>query len=428
MKPVGDTGEIVPFHPRTPADDGAIRIDFEQKPKTTPQDEDRRELKIIDAGDDIGEIPPREWLLGNTFCRGFVSGLLAEGGASKTSLRILQALSVATGRPLSDEHVFQRGRVLFLMFEDGDKELRRRVRAARLHHGIPRDQVKGHLFLTAPTRDDGKLMFVDEKGRLQKGPLAETLERYIQTLRLDLVILDPLVKTHDVEENLNSQMDELMQLLSNLAVKHNIAADILHHVSKGLKEPGNADMGRGASAVKDGARLVYTLMRMSKEDASGFGISEEDRINLVRVDSAKVNIAPRAEKAQWYRIVGVPLGNATADYPSGDNVAALEPWTPPDAWEGLDTKLLNAILDDIDEGLPNGSRYSSASSAGEERAAWRVVQAHAPQKSDAGAKKIIKAWTESGLLFNDDYYDEKQRKTLKGLHVDAMKRPGRVEA
>ena len=39
----------------------------EQDPQTTLP------LEIWDAGDDPGPIPPREWLLGNQFCREFIS-------------------------------------------------------------------------------------------------------------------------------------------------------------------------------------------------------------------------------------------------------------------------------------------------------------------------------------------------------------------
>ena len=40
-------------------------------------------------------------------------------------------------------------------------------------------------------------------------------------------------------------------------------------------------------------------------------------------------------KATWFRLVSVPLGNATPQYPNGDHVQAVEPWIPPKTWEGL---------------------------------------------------------------------------------------------
>ena len=84
-------------------------------------------MDIFDAGDEKGGIEPRQWLLGTTFCRGYLSGLTSAGGSGKTTVRILQALSLACGRALSGEHVFVRSRVMIVCLEDDLKELRRRV-------------------------------------------------------------------------------------------------------------------------------------------------------------------------------------------------------------------------------------------------------------------------------------------------------------
>jgi hypothetical protein len=53
-------------------------------------------LDIINAGDDTGMPLPRAWLLGNVFCRQFVSSLLGDGGVGKTAVRYAHYLSVAT--------------------------------------------------------------------------------------------------------------------------------------------------------------------------------------------------------------------------------------------------------------------------------------------------------------------------------------------
>src|ERR1700733_13698491 len=87
-------------------------------------------LREWDAGDHVDVPPPREWLLGNQFCRRFLSRVLAPGAPGQTALRTLQSLSLATGRPRTGEHVFKRCRVLLLSMEDDDSELRRRLAAA----------------------------------------------------------------------------------------------------------------------------------------------------------------------------------------------------------------------------------------------------------------------------------------------------------
>jgi hypothetical protein len=146
------------------------------------------------------------------------------------------------------------------------------------------------------------------------------------------------------------------------------------------------------------------------------------------MDSAKVNLVPPIA-ATWFKLVGVPLGNANDLYPNGDVVQTVEPWSPPKAWAGLDNAVLNRILDYIDEGLrddsgqPTGERYTD-SSAAKKRAAWHVVQQFAPQKTEEQCRTIIREWVRNGVLLPEEYYSSGDRKTVSGLRVKAAKRPG----
>ncbi|TGP24889.1 MULTISPECIES: AAA family ATPase [unclassified Mesorhizobium] len=378
-----------------------------------------------DAGGDTDTIPPRQWLLGNVFCRRFVSSLLADGGTGKTALRLAQALALATGRNLTGEFVFQRCRVLLVSLEDDRDELRRRVKAAMLHHGVSEAEVKDHLFLAAPGGRAGKLMALDAKGQPRVSGLAETIKRTIQRRKIDFVCLDPFVKTHGLTENDNNQMDQVIELLANLAVEMNIAIDVPHHTAKGGANPGSADRGRGASAIKDGARLVYTLTTMSEDEAEKFGVPPADRRLHIRVDSGKVNITPPAAAAKWFKLVSVALRNGNDLYPDGDNVQTIEQWIPPETWGGLTDDLVNRILTDIDSGMPDGERYSDAGAA-TTRAAWKVVQKHAAKKTEKQCREIVAAWVKTGLLLKETYHSQVARKDREGLHVDDMKRPGRT--
>ena len=346
------------------------------KPSDAPS-ADGGELGEWDAGDDNQIPPPRGWLLGTSFCRGFASSLLGDGGVGKTALRYAQALSLATGRALTSEHVFQRCRVLIVSLEDGPDELRRRVRAAYLHHKIGRRDVKGWLYLAALGRAAGKLMTLDAHNRPVLGALAAKLARTIPARKIDLVILDPFIKSHGIAENDNSGIDEVAQILTNMADTFNIAVDVPHHMAKGPADPGNANRGRGASSLKDALRLVRTATVMTTEEAKSFGLSELERRRLIRIDDAKLNIAPMAE-AKWFRLVGVDIDNATELYPNGDNVQTVEVWKPPGLFADMSVPTLNAILDEIDAGLPDGNRYSNAPNT--DRPAWRVIERHCPRQ------------------------------------------------
>jgi hypothetical protein len=381
-------------------------------------------LDINDLGDDEAWIEPRGWLQGSIFCRGFVSSLLSEGGVGKTSLRYLQLLSSVTGRALAGDHIFQRARVLVVSLEDDRDELRRRFRAAMIHHEIKASEVRGWLYWVTPAALGLKLMTMSEERHSVRGHLADLIEEAIVRLKIDIIYLDPFIKTHGMPENDNQLIDDVMTLLIALAAKHNIAVDVPHHVSKGANEPGNARRGRGASAMIDAGRLVYTIAAMTAEEASAFGVETKDRRFLVRMDSAKVNIAPPASEARWFKLVGVPLGNVTTLYPSGDVVQTVEPWKPPDAWGGLSAHKLNEILDDIDKGLPDGQLYSNAPKAGDDIEAWRLIQQHAPDKPEKMCRSVISKWLASGTLFATKYRNPVTRKEVSGLRVDPGKRPG----
>jgi hypothetical protein len=263
-------------------------------------------LGVWNAGDDTEMPPPRGWLLGNTFARKFVSSLIGDGAVGKTAIRCVQVLALATGRPLTGEHVFQRARVLIVSLEDDADELRRRILAAMMHYKITHAEVKGWLFLSAPGGRAGKLISTDQRGRTIHGPLADKIKAEIIAHKIDLILLDPFVKTHSVEENSNSAVDDVVQILTDLAAEHDLAVDVPHHVSKGAADPGNADRGRGASAMKDAGRLIYTATTMSADEARAFGIEEAFRKTFVRIDSGKVNITKTIAAARWFRLIGVP--------------------------------------------------------------------------------------------------------------------------
>ena len=358
-------------------------------------------------------------MLAGQFCRTFLSGLVAPGATGKTALRLLQAIALSTGRPLTSQYVFRRCRVLVVSFEDDQEELRRRLLAARLHHNVNADELKGWLFLASPK---GLKLVEMRNGNRIVGALEPTLRRAIERRRPDLVVLDPFVKLHGLEENDNSAMDYVADLLTQLAHEYDIAIDSPAHTRKGLTVAGDADARRGASAARDAGRLDYTLIPMSEEEAKVFGIAAEERRSYLRLDSAKVNLLPPARKADWFRLVSVDLGNATADYPDGDRVQTVEPWIPPDTWDGLDPEALDAALSEINAGLPNGQRYSSDNAA-KSRAAWPVVQKHCPTKTEAQCREIIRTWLKTGVLREIDYDDPVYRQPQKGLQVDGQKRP-----
>jgi AAA domain len=372
-----------------------------------------------DAGDDPGPIPPRQWLLGNQFCRGFISSVVAAGGTGKSALRLLQLISLAIGRPPCGQHVFRRCRVLLISLEDDRNEMERRIKAVLDHYKIDRAELKGWLFCASPKL--AKLAVMNRKVR-SVGPLEQQIRDAIARRQPDIISLDPFIKTHGLQENDSGDMDFVCDLLARMAVEYDIAVDSPHHVHKGQITPGDADSGRGSSGIKDAGRLVYTLAPMSADEAKTFNIDPDLRCSYIRLDPAKINIAARATKATWFHLIGVTIENGTEDYPNGDTIQVVEPWSPPSTWADTSVETLNRILDDIAKGMENGQRYTNAP-ASKDRAVWPVIQKHYPDKPEAQCRTIISAWLDSGLLYRDEYIDPVDYKKRKGLYVDSAKRP-----
>jgi RecA-family ATPase len=386
-----------------------------------PTDNQQTALGEWNCGVDPGMIPPREWFLANAFCRCFVSSVVAGGGVGKTALRLLQYISLATGRPLCGQHVFRRCRVLIISLEDDRNEMERRVKAVLDHYKIPRSALDGWLFCACPQL--AKLAEAKNHTRVI-GPLEGQINDAIERLKPDLVALDPFVKTHALEENDAGDMDFVCSLLARLAIERKIAIDVPHHVHKGTMTPGDADSGRGSSGIRDAGRLVYTLCPMSAEEAEGFDIPLSERCAYVRLDAAKINIAARPGDATWFKLISVAIGNGTPEYPNGDHIQVAEPWTPPTAFAGVDGALANVILNDIEKGPNAEQRYSNAPAADEDKQAWRVVHKHCEHKPESQCRRIVHAWLQSGLLYAKQYRDPVQRRKLFGLYVNQDKRPG----
>jgi hypothetical protein len=377
-------------------------------------------LNEWDAGDLLGQglqPPPRQWLYGWQLCRGFSSSLVAPGDHGKTTLRITQAVELATGRELLGHRIYQRCRVLMMSLEDDQDELWRRLLATCMHHQIDPAELRGWLFCA---NFNGAKFAEEIDGKRALGKLEQMLRKGIERRRPDLVILDPFVKLHALDENNNPDMDFVCSQLVKLAQEYNIAIDSPAHTRKGALTAGDSDNRRGASAQRDAARLDYTLTVMSETEAKQFGIEVDVRKSYVRLDRAKANIV-QAIKASWYRLVSVSLGNSTELYPDGDAVQALEIWVPPDPLGDLDPDCVGRILDKIDAGMPGGERYSGAGSA-KRRAAWPIVVAEAPEMTEAQAREIIKDWMAKGILISREC-GKPEGKKIEGLHVDPAKRP-----
>ncbi|MBV9811635.1 MAG: AAA family ATPase, partial [Acetobacteraceae bacterium] len=200
-------------------------------------------------------IAPRAWLYGTRLIRRFVSVLVAPGGVGKSALALGQAVAVATGRPILGEHVHHAVPAWVLNLEDPAEETHRRLAALMRHHGIPREALADTLYLHAGRDRRVTMGEWDAGGATVRHPDREAVVQAARARGIGLLVVDPFVKSHRLDENSNAQIDAAATAWSEVAEATDAAVLLVHHVRKGAA-PADVEAARGAKALTDAARAA----------------------------------------------------------------------------------------------------------------------------------------------------------------------------
>src|SRR5690606_15042630 len=94
-------------------------------------------------------IKPREWLYGSHLIRRYVSTTISPGGLGKSSMVMVEALSMVSGKSLLGErvHPAEPLRVWYWNGEDPNDEGARRIQAAAIEHKLTADDIGDRLFM-----------------------------------------------------------------------------------------------------------------------------------------------------------------------------------------------------------------------------------------------------------------------------------------
>jgi hypothetical protein len=365
-------------------------------------------------------IPHRQWIYGHHLIRGFVTLLIAPGGTGKSSLVLGMCMALATNRALLGSTIFQQCNVALLNLEDPQDEIDRRVTALAMRYGITNQHLDGRLFVSPAGRNvriaengpDGfSIVHPDEKEIIDK----------VRDERIGVLAVDPFAESHTLEENSNPAMIQAAAAWRRVARAGGCSVLLTHHVRKGPVE--SIEAARGAKALTDSARIGLLLSTMTEAEAEDLGIDPETRLQYVRLDDAKANMAPRAPKASWFHLSNVTLDNADETYTHGDQVVVIEAWqAPDDELATAPNSDLNAALDAIRDGPKPGSLYRASKQGGGVN--WvGAVLCDMFRTSEKEAKRMIAAWLKSGLLYEEEYYHPVWKRRVSGVHVRAELRP-----
>lgn len=342
-------------------------------------------------------IPKRQWLYGKHLLRKFVSVDVAAGGVGKSSLKIGEALAMATGRDLYSKGLPEGALTVWLWnLEDPVEEMERRLHATAQRFNIGPSEVGERLYVDSGR--DQPLVIATEgpDGAMIVRPVVDALIAEMIDRKVDVLVVDPFISSHAVSENDNNAIDIVAREWNVVAERTGAAINLVHHVRKQNGAEATADSARGASALIGKARSVLVYNRMSDAEATSLGIDTAERKFFFRVDNDKANLAP-PDATDWYRMNNVDLAN-------GDSVGVACSWTPPSAFEGITTTHLMRVQRAISEGKWRDNAQAKAWAG---HAVANVIGLDMDDKKDrARVKKLLAGWLGEGVLEKVSDLDE----------------------
>jgi hypothetical protein len=174
-----------------------------------------------------------DWLYGKHLLRGTVSGTAAFGGTGKSAKAIAEALAMASGRALLGVQPPRPLRVLLINLEDDRIRMNKRIAAAMKHYDLKPVDIGDRLCVIASGEYQLKIATQERAGVTAPDEAAITeLIKLITDKQFDVVSIDPLRRTHRVNENDNTAIGEVVETYGRLAEAAHCAVHLYHHTRK----------------------------------------------------------------------------------------------------------------------------------------------------------------------------------------------------
>ena len=169
----------------------------------------------------LAECPEQQrWLVNALWSEQAVGIIGGEPKCGKSFLALDLAVAVAAGTPcLRRFAVPHLGRVLLYPAEDALHIVRRRLEGICEAASVHLDQLDIQV-ITAPSL---RLDLDDDRGRL---------EQTVARLKPRLLVLDPFVRLHRIDENASGEVAPLLAFLRDLQRRHAMAVVLVHHARK----------------------------------------------------------------------------------------------------------------------------------------------------------------------------------------------------
>lgn len=244
---------------------------------------------------------------------GSVGTVVGAGGVGKTMLLTQLGMAVATGSPVFDNPLTPPSapaRVVLIAAEESSNILRIRLHAIKKWMDVQREKTSGAIVSTESELTallEKNLLLVPVAGQsvalISNGETTEFFETLCEfCFGARLIIIDPLRRLHDGDENSSSAMTYIVQVLEALATRTHAAVIVAHHIGKASMFNGTTDSAaasRGSSALTDAVRWQVNLSGMSEKVAAKHRLLGQHK-SYACLDFSKANyIAP--EPTIWLK-------------------------------------------------------------------------------------------------------------------------------
>ncbi len=190
-------------------------------------------LPVVQAGCLAAATPEPTWLYKGLWMEQGVGLIGGNPKSCKSWLALEMAVSLATGTDCLGRYGTEGpGTVLIYMAEDGQAMVRQRLDSIADHHGADLDSLPLYVI----TADTVRLDQQDDRQRL---------EATVAHFRPALLLLDPLVRLHNLDENRAGDVSYLLAFLRKLQRRYQTAVIVVHHSRKNgsATQPGQALRG-----------------------------------------------------------------------------------------------------------------------------------------------------------------------------------------
>jgi hypothetical protein len=206
-------------------------------------------LPVVDAAALDEPDPARRWLVDNLWARAGVGIIGGAPKCGKSWLGLDLAVSVASGTPCLDTfEVREPGRALIYMAEDAAPVVKERLLGVCCHRNLDLAALPIGV-ITAPS-----IRLDQPRDQLR---LAETVRRHAPRL----LLLDPFVRLHRINENQAGDVAPVLGYLRELQRAHDLAVAVVHHARKN----GGSGGGQNLRGSGDFFAWVDTALSMRRQ-------------------------------------------------------------------------------------------------------------------------------------------------------------------